>query len=155
MALWNNAELEKVKAENEQLHKQIRSYIIEKQVWLTEKEALLLQLEKSKTDCEGFETALRNSINNHLACEERVTAQSKEAQRLTLELKQTRDSKVHNERGAGRKSRITKEHILLANQWLAEGKGYAEVARLLSAHTKSDWSRSTVKYMVEVYCKRE
>lgn len=59
--------------------------------------------------------------------------------------------KIHNERGAGRKSRIENSHIALVSRWIAEGKGVSEIARLLSDNTGIHWSKSTVQYLVRQY----
>ena len=57
--------------------------------------------------------------------------------------------KIHNERGAGRRSRIENSHITLVSKYIAEGKGTSEIARLLSVNTGSRWSKSTVQYLVK------
>lgn len=153
MAFWNNSETEKLKEEIEELHQQIRNYILEKQKLTLERDALILQLEKSKTDCAGFEKALYDSLNRHLACEDRVMDCQREIRRLQSEIELLVGRKIHNERGAGRKSRITQEDIVLVKQCMTEGKSLAEMAAELSEKGVKRWSRSTVKYLMDKYCK--
>lgn len=153
MAFWNNTETEELKEEIEELHQQIRNYILEKQKLMLERDSLILQLEKSKTDCAGFEKALNDSLNRHLACEDRVIDGQREIRRLQSEIELFQDRKIHNERGAGRKSRITQEDIFLVKQCMTEGKSLAEMAAVLSEKSRKRWSRSTVKYLIDKYCK--
>lgn len=151
MAFWNNTETEKLKEEIEELHQQIRNYILGKQKLTLERDALILQLEKSKTDCAGFEKALNDSLNRHLVCADRVMDCQREIGRLQSEIELLADKKIHNERGAGRKSRITQEDIVLAKQCMTEGKSLAEIANVLSKKSGKRWSRSTVKYLIDKY----
>lgn len=57
--------------------------------------------------------------------------------------------KIHNERGAGRRSRIENSHITFVSKYIADGKGVSEIARLLSDNTGTHWSKSTVQYLVK------
>lgn len=150
MAFWNNSETEELK---EEIHQQIRNYILEKQKLALEKDSLILQLEKSKTECAGFEKALYDSLNRHIACEDRVMDCQREVRRLQSEIELLEARKVHNERGAGRKSRITQEDIFLTKQCMMEGKSLAEIADVLSEKSGRSWSRSSVKYLIDKHCR--
>lgn len=97
MAFWNNAETEVLKDEIEELHQQIRNYILEKQKLTLERDSLILQLEKCKTECAGFEKALNDSLNRHLACEDRVMDCQREIRRLQSEKELLEGRTIHNE----------------------------------------------------------
>lgn len=153
MAFWNNAETEGLKNEIEELHQQIRNYILEKQKLALERDSLISQLEKCKIECAGFEKALNDSLNRHLAYEDRVMDCQREIRRLQSEKELLEGRTIHNERGAGRKSRITQEDIFLTKQCMTGGKSLAEIAAVLSEKSGKHWSRSTVKYLIDKYCK--
>lgn len=153
MPFWNNSETDKLKEEIEELHQQIRNYILEKQMLVLEKKELMAELEASRKDYNGIEKALSDSLNRHLACEDRVTDCQKEIKKLEVQIEMLKRKKSHNERGAGRKSRIKQEDVLLAKQCITEGKSLAEIAGVLSEKSGKCWSRSTVKYLLDKYCK--
>lgn len=153
MAFWSKVEEDPSKGEIEELHKQIRKYMLEKRGLQLDKESLALQLEKSQTECSGFEKALFDSLDRHMACEDRVMDCQREIKALEAEIKLLENRKTHNERGAGRKSRITPADVSIAKESTAKGKSLAEIARLLSKNSGKHWSRSSVKYLIDKHCK--
>lgn len=153
MAFWNNSDAEKLKDENEELHQQIRNYILEKQKLALENKALMAELEVSRKEYSSIEKALSDSLNNHLACEDRVMDCQKEIRRLEVQIEMLQRKKSYNERGAGRKSRIMQDDIFLTKQCITEGKSLSEIAAALSEKSGKHWSRSTVKYLIDKYCK--
>jgi hypothetical protein len=57
----------------------------------------------------------------------------------------------HNERGVGRKSRITSDHVDLVKKARVEGGSLSEIARILSDYSERPWSKSTIKYILTKY----
>lgn len=86
--------------------------------------------------------------------EPKLFVQTERAERLDKLVARLR-KKVprHNERGAGRKSKITDEIITQVKRLKSENKSLAEIAAELSSPTGINYSKSTVKKIVDTYIK--
>jgi hypothetical protein len=55
---------------------------------------------------------------------------------------------VHNERGAGRKSRVNEKTLELIKSLQNKGLSYSQIAEKLTEVTKKPWSKSTISYIL-------
>lgn len=55
---------------------------------------------------------------------------------------------VSNVRGAGRKSRVDESTLNLMKSLKNQGLSYSQIAKKLEEETKSQWSKSTVSYVL-------
>lgn len=55
---------------------------------------------------------------------------------------------VHNERGAGRKSRVDENTLELIKSLKSQGLSHRQIAERLTEATKKPWSKSTIGYIL-------
>lgn len=167
MAFWNSQGLETLKEENEKLLLTIK--YLEKDCKLTDTymelnkkynlkfldcQSANLKVEELEKEIEMLKAKLCSSVplTEHEQIVEFYKTQNTGLKNTIERLKNT-PSKIHNARGAGRKSRITPDNIVFTKQALSQGKGLTEIAKLLSQVDGKPWSKSTVKYMIVRYIK--
>lgn len=166
MAFWNSQEIESLKAEKEKLLLTIKE--LEKDCKLTDTymelhkkfniklldcESTNLKVEALEKRIETLKAKLLSSVplTEHNQVVEFHKNQNTSLRNVMERLK--KNPKIHNQRGAGRKSRITPDNIAFTKQALSQGKGITEIARHLSQASGKPWSKSTVRYMMEKYIK--
>lgn len=87
--------------------------------------------------------------------EPKLLEQTERAQRLDkLVIRLRKKIPRYNERGAGRKSKITDEVIVQVKRLKSENKSLAEIAAEITSSTGINYSKSTVKKIVDAYIKR-
>ena len=70
-----------------------------------------------------------------------------------LKHKAAKASIPHNARGAGRRSKVTADVIVRVKELKNEGKSLSQMATLLTLETGHNYSKSTIKKIVDLHIK--
>lgn len=161
MAFWNNDELEALKgkliilqekfdkleenSESSDAYLELKKRFDLKCKFLKEQAESLGRFDRK---IESLEKELGSSVSKIFHEDEMMRLQA-EVVALRGQIDTLKHGKaVHNERSAGRKSRITETDITMASRWHEQGKSLSEIAKLLTEKDGIPWSRSTVKYLL-------
>lgn len=159
MAFWNRDQIEALQNENKRLEEQAAKYHRElircKNSGDTESGLKFRQLE---VQCSALQVEVemqKEKLDQSISLEEHermilFLREQNSGLRKTIEALRNQPRR-HNERGAGRKSRIRPEHVDFVKQEKKAGKSLAEIARLLSEQGDRPWSKSTIKYILTKY----
>lgn len=159
MAFWNHTQVEELQNENQRLQEQVLKYHREmiryKDSGNTEHSVenanLKIRCNLLQTEVDRLKQQLDQSVSR-TEHEESIRASKEQILGLRKIIENLRNQpKPHNERGAGRKSRITPEHVVFVKKAKTEGKSLSEIARLLSDYSERPWSKSTIRYILIKY----
>ena len=159
MAFWNRDQIEALQNENKRLEEQAAKYHREliryKNSGNTESSLKIQQVEERCSTLQVEVEMQREKLDQSIPLEEherliRLLKEQNSGLRKTIENLRNQP-RQHNERGAGRKSRITSEHVDFVKQEKKNGRSLSEIARLLSEQGDRSWSKSTIKYILTKY----
>ncbi len=138
--------------ENKRLKLIYQSEVQELEQQLAQKNALMQAQDKKIEDLKYAIVQKNILVANY---EPKLVAQTERAERLDKLVTRLR-KKIprYNERGAGRKSKITDEVITKVKYLKSENKSLAEIAAELISSTSVNYSKSTVKKIVDAYIKQ-
>lgn len=105
---------------------------------------------------EAENRSLTHRVEQSRRVNEELTIKNMELDKLIKSLQRS-NKRIRSEkeklknRGGGRKSIITKEAIELTKGWRREGKSLSKIAELLTLQLGINYSKSTVKNMVDYH----
>ena len=126
-----------LKVENQKLYEKISA--LEKEIedlkfQLSSFDLIILEFESKIKELKAENRELLSKISNNTA-----KSSTEINNRLPL---------VSNVRGAGRKSRVDESTLNLMKFLKNQGLSYSQIAKKLEEETKSQWSKSTVSYVL-------
>lgn len=126
-----------LKVENQKLYEKISA--LEKEIedlkfQLSSSDLIILEFESKIKELKAENRELLSKISNNTA-----KSSTEINNRLPL---------VSNVRGTGRKSRVDESTLNLMKFLKNQGLSYSQIAKKLEEETKSQWSKSTVSYVL-------
>jgi len=159
LAFWNQTQIEELQIENRKLTDQLakcnRELIRYKHNEIIKSSLETERLQRECDDLMNEVKRLSSKLEQSILLEEyeekiRVLKEQNLGLRKTIEHLRNLP-RPHNERGAGRKSRVIPANVEFVKQARNEGRSLSEIAKLLSEESDKPWSKSTVKYILTKY----